>query len=139
MPNPRSRDTSVGMFFVDNRGTDGRESILSSCAASSLSKNLLKEINNHHHCIIPACICPNGRGNDVCNESTFSVWSTFLLYPQFYQQATEENCLSADISGFHTNLTDGGNLVLLQGLPSCSPARHLSLSEFEGGGISEAK
>jgi len=139
MPSSRSRDTGVGVFFFDNRCTDGCESILSSCGAHSLSKNLHKEINNDHHRSMFVVIRHSGRGNDVCNESKFSIWSTFLLHPQFYKQATEENRFSAYISGFHTNLINGGHLMLFQSLPSRSPPRHFSLSKFKGRGISPTK
>ena len=84
MSTPRSRDAGVGVFFFDNCGIDRRESILSSCEACSLSKNLHKEVDGDHHCSMSVLICPCGRGNDVCNESKFSVRSALLLHTQFY-------------------------------------------------------
>ena len=127
------------MFFFDNRGTDGRQSILPCCETYSLSKNFHEEIDNAYHFIMSVPVRPCGRGNDVCNEGKFSVWSTLLLHPKFYQQTIEDDHLLAYISGFHPNLTDSSHLLLFQGLPSGSPSCHFSLPEFKGRGISPAK
>ena len=82
--NSRSRDASVDLFFLDNRGADCRESILSSGATCSLPKDLHKALHDNYYSLISGSFSPYGCGNDVYNEIPFSIWSSFLLHSQFY-------------------------------------------------------